>query len=238
MPLHNVNGQWIYYEDTGGEGTPVVLAHGILMDHEMFAPQVRGRKPGCRMITWDARCHGQTETTNDPFTYWDSADDLTGLLDHLEVERAVIGGMSQGGFVSLRFALQHPERTAALVLMNTQAGAEDPERLPAYRQMQQTWLTHGPVDELTQTIADLIIGDPQLNEIWIAKWKQLPREVLEQPGECLFGRDDISDRLGEISCPAIVFHGTADRSIEMELAIELCEGLSGCERVASTRSST
>jgi pimeloyl-ACP methyl ester carboxylesterase len=51
---------------------------------------------------------------------------------------------------------------------------------------------------------------------------------LKAPGDCLFERDDISDRLGEIGCPAIVFHGTADQSIEIELAEKLCEGLSGC----------
>jgi pimeloyl-ACP methyl ester carboxylesterase len=94
--------------------------------------------------------------------------------------------------------------------------------------MQQTWLEHGPVDELAQTIANLIIGDPMLNEVWIAKWRQLPRESLKAPGDCLFDRDDITDRLGEIESPAIVFHGTADQSIEIEKAEQLSEALPGC----------
>ena len=97
--------------------------------------------------------------------------------------------------------------------------------------MQQTWLQVGPVDELAEAIANLIIGDPVLNQVWIAKWRALPRESMRAPGDCLFNRDDISERLGEISCPAIVFHGTADQSIEMELAEKLCRGLSGCEGV-------
>src|SRR5487761_1260031 len=111
MPLHEVNGQWINYEDTGGDLGPVVLAHGLLMDRGMFAPQIEAAKVGTRFVTWDARCHGDTENTADPFSYWDLADDLKGLLDHLEIERAVIGGMSQGGFVALRFAL-NPRHTA------------------------------------------------------------------------------------------------------------------------------
>jgi 3-oxoadipate enol-lactonase len=97
--------------------------------------------------------------------------------------------------------------------------------------MQKTWLENGPVDELAEAIANLIIGDPVLNEVWIAKWKALPRESMREPGDCLFTRDDITERLGEISCPAIVFHGTADQSIEIELAEKLCDGLSGCEGV-------
>ncbi len=233
MPLAEVNGQRIWFEDTGGDGAPVILAHGFLMDHEMFAHQVGALAPQFRVITWDERGFGKTEFDGEPFSYWDSARDCLGLLDQLGIERAVLGGMSQGGFLSLRAALLAPERVRALVLIDTQAGTEDPERLPAYRQMQQTWLAAGPVDQLTEAIAGLIIGDPVLSEPWIAKWKELPRETLSAPGDCLFERDDISDRLGEIVCPAIVFHGTADRSIAIEKAQELCRGLSGCTGVVA-----
>jgi pimeloyl-ACP methyl ester carboxylesterase len=232
MPFAQVNGQRIRFEDSGGDGPPVILSHGFLMDREMFAPQVEALAPEFRVITWDERGFGETEFDGQPFTYWDSAADCLALLDHLGVDRAVLGGMSQGGFLSLRAALQAPERVRALVLIDTQAGLEDPERLPAYRQMQQMWLDVGPVDELAETIANLIIGDPSLNEQWIAKWRALPRESLRAPADCLFDRDDITDRLGEISCPALVIHGTADASIEMELAERLCAGLSGCAGVA------
>jgi 3-oxoadipate enol-lactonase len=231
MPFADVNGQRIRFDDSGGDGPPVILSHGFLMDREMFAAQVDALAPEFRVITWDERGFGETEFDGRPFSYWDSAHDCLGLLDHLGIDRAVVGGMSQGGFLSLRAALLAPERVRALVLMDTQAGVEDPERLPGYRQMRQAWLDAGPGDELAQTIADLIIGDPVLNDTWIAKWRELPRESMRAPADCLFDRDDISDRLGEISCPVIVFHGTADQSIEMEKAEELCGGLSGCSGV-------
>ena len=228
MPVAEVNGQRIRFEDSGGEGTPVILGHGFLMDREMFAPQVRELGEEFRLITWDERGFGETEFDGRPFTYWDSARDCLALLDHLGIERAVIGGMSQGGFLSLRAALLAPERVRGLVLIDTQAGVEDPERLPAYRQMQATWLQAGPVDELAAAIADLIIGEEELNAVWIEKWRGLPREAMDEPGNCLFERDDITDRLGEIQAPAIVFHGTADKSIEIELAEQLCAALPGC----------
>ncbi len=227
MPFADVNGQRLRYEDSGGDGPAVVLSHGFLMDHEMFAPQLPALIPEYRVITWDERGFGETEFDGEPFTYWDSAEDCLGLLDHLDIDQAVLGGMSQGGFLSMRAALLAPERVRALVLIDTQSGLEDPERLPAYRQMQEMWLTDGPVDQLTEAVANLIIGDPELNEVWIAKWRQLPNETLRAPGDCLFDRDDITERLGEISCPAIVFHGTADLSIEMERAEELSQGLPG-----------
>ena len=227
MPFAEVNGQRIRFDDSGGSGSPVILSHGFLMDREMFAPQVAALAPEFRVLTWDERGFGETEFDGQPFTYWDSARDCLGLLDYLGINQGVLGGMSQGGFLSLRAALLAPERVRALVLIDTQSGTEDPQRLPAYRQMQQTWLEVGPVDELAQTIANLIIGDPVLDEVWTAKWRKLPRESMRAPGDCLLDRDDITDRLGEISCPAIVFHGTADQSIEIEKAEQLSQALSG-----------
>ncbi len=227
MSYADIHGQRIRFEDSGGSGPSVVFSHGFLMDREMFAPQVQALSPEFRVITWDARGFGETEFDGQPFTYWDSAQDCLSLLDYLGIERAVFGGMSQGGFLSMRAALLAPERVRALVLIDTQSGVEDPERLPAYRQMQETWLEHGPVDELAETIANLIIGDPVLNKVWIAKWRLLPRESMAEPCNCLFDRDDITGRLDEISCPAIVFHGTEDQSIELELGEQLSRNLSG-----------
>src|SRR6202050_918870 len=126
MPFAKVNGQRIRFDDSGGSAPPVILSHGFLMDREMFAPQVQALAPDFRVITWDERGFGETEFDGEPFSYWDSAADCLGLLAHLGVDRAVLGGMSQGGFLSLRAALLAPERVRALVLMDTQAGHEEP----------------------------------------------------------------------------------------------------------------
>jgi pimeloyl-ACP methyl ester carboxylesterase len=228
MPYADVNGQRIRYEDTGGDGPAVILAHGFLMDRTMFAPQLEALAPEFRVIAWDERGFGETEFDGAPFTYWDSAKDVLGLMDALGVDSAVVGGMSQGGFVSLRAALLAPERVRALVLIDTQAGTEKPENRAGYQEMLDTWVSVGPVDELANDVAALILSDPALNDEWIAKWRARPKEGLAEPGRCLMDRDDVTDRLGEIACPAIVFHGTEDVAIEMELAEALCEGLPDC----------
>jgi pimeloyl-ACP methyl ester carboxylesterase len=229
LPLLDINGQWIYYEDTGGDGFPVVFAHGLLMDHEMFAPQVEARVPGCRVITWDARCHGQTETTDDPFTYWDSADDLKGLLDRLGIQQAAIGGMSQGGFVALRFALRYPERVAALILIDTQAGVEDPDKAATYELMLEVWEADGLPDQMAETIAAIILGNEWPGRgPWIAKWRQWTPSLLRPAFRTLVGREDIHDRLGTIKAPALVIHGIADAAIDIELAQRLCSELADC----------
>lgn len=231
MPHAAINGQNIYFEDTGGDGLPVLLAHGFLMDSEMFAPQVADLGPAFRLIVWDERGFGRTEFDGKPFTYWDSARDCLGLMDHLGLDRAVIGGMSQGGYLSLRAALTAPERILGLVLIDTQAAAEHAEKRAAYRQMLDTWASVGAVDELAQIIATIIIDDEHENPRWIAKWKARPPQAIVEPGRCLLERDDISHRLGEIRCPAIVIHGTRDTAIGMDSAQALADGLPGCEGV-------
>jgi 3-oxoadipate enol-lactonase len=68
MPVAEVHGLKLHYEDTGGAGLPLVLAHGFLMDSDMFEPQVRGLGGSHRLITWDARGHGRTVSGAGPFT--------------------------------------------------------------------------------------------------------------------------------------------------------------------------
>ena len=227
MPFADVNGQHLYFEDSGGDGPPVVFSHGFLMDHEMFAPQVAALRDRYRVITWDERAFGDTVFDGQPFTYWDSAADCLGLLDHLGIDRAVVGGMSQGGFLSLRVALTAPERVRALILLDTQAGTEDPAKIEAYTGMIDLWATAGPVDDLVNVVAGIIIDTPGENERWIAKWQSRPKEPMVQAGQCLMTRDDVTSRLGEITCPALVVHGTSDTAIEMERADELAAGLVG-----------
>jgi 3-oxoadipate enol-lactonase len=231
MPIAEVNGQGIFYTDSGGDGPAVLLAHGFLMDHEMFSPQVDALSGEFRVIAWDARGFGNTEFDGKPFDYWDNARDCLGLLDHLGLDRAVIGGMSQGGFCSLRVALLAPDRVRALVLIDTQSGAEDPEQAELYQDMIDAWVAVGPGEELARIISGIIIDSPDLDDIWIAKWQARPHELLREPGTCLLHRDDITDRLGEIDCPAFVVHGTEDTAIPMELAEALAAGLSGCAGV-------
>lgn len=232
MPYADVNGIRLYYEDTGGPGHPVVLAHGFFMDREMFAPQVAALGDTYRLVTWDERGHGDTKDAGEPFTYWDSARDCLGLLDHLGIDSAVVGGMSQGGYLSLRAALLAPERVAGLVLIDTQAGVDDDAARAGYEQLFRQWMAEGPSDDLVASLAGLIINDPEENERWMAKWQRryagAAARVMQQPARTLLDRDDISDRVAEIRCPALVVHGTADPAIDIERGRELCGRLPHC----------
>jgi pimeloyl-ACP methyl ester carboxylesterase len=229
MPFADVNGQHIYFEDSGGPGSPVIFSHGFLMDHEMFAPQVEELSDEFRCIAWDERGFGQTPA-NGPFSYYDSANDCLALLSHLGIDQAVLAGMSQGGFLSLRAALTAPERVKALVLIDTQAGVEDKDALPGYDAMRDEWMANGPAN-VQEVIASLILGGGCDPSPWYTKWAKLPKEHFRHAYGCLVDRDDVSSRLPEINCPAIIFHGDQDQAIGMPRAEMLAQGLDGCDQI-------
>ena len=82
-----------------------------------------------------------------------------GLLDHLGIEQAVLAGMSQGGFLSLRAALTAPERVRALILIDTQDRTEDPEKVPGYNQLIDAWTAPGgPPQEVLDVVAGIILA--------------------------------------------------------------------------------
>jgi len=232
MPHAEVNGQRLYYEDSGGDGPVVAFSHGLFMDESMFDPQVQALRDRYRCIAWDERGHGQTGDATGPFTYWDSADDVAALLGSLGVEHAVLAGMSQGGFLSLRCALTHPELVRGLILIDTQAGIEDPERLPYYQGLVERWTTDGPDQELLDIIAGLILGEGYDDTPrWQNQWRRLTNDNLVQLFTTLASREDIQDRLGEIKVPAMVIHGEQDASIPVAVARNLADGLPECEFV-------
>jgi len=140
--------------------------------------------------------------------------------------------MSQGGVVSLRFALAHPQRTAGLILIDTQAGVEDPEKAEQYDLMHDVWTGSGAADQLLDMVAAIIIGNhrPESAE-WKAKWKALDPPRLTPIYRTLMDRDDVTGRLGELRVPALVIHGTEDVAIDIDIAERLCANLSGCQGV-------
>ena len=232
MPIARVNGQSIYFEDTGGSGYPLIFSHGLLMDHAMFIPQIQALSGRYRCIAWDERGHGQTNDAAEPFSYYDSAADLAALLAHLGVRQAVLVGMSQGGYLSLRAALQYPQIVSGLILIDTQAQPEDPAKLPGYLQMVEAWIQQGLSDETASIIEHIILGDGFADAaLWKAKWKEFRAGNLQQIFNTLGTRDDISGRLSEIKAPALVLHGECDTAIETERAADMTKRLQNAQLV-------
>ncbi len=228
MPFAAVDDQRIHYQDSGGDGPAIILSHGFSMGHEMWEHQTAPlADAGWRVIAHDERGWGQT-TFTEPFDYWDLAADVLGLMDHLGIERAVLAGMSQGGFLSLRAALTSPERVRALVLVDTEAGVFSDEGRAGFQALFDTALTEGLSGEMGDALQMVLFGPDFADaRYWRGKWTSKPLSQWMAAKDCLFERDSIVDRVGEITCPSISFHGDLDMGIDMAAGRALSEGLGG-----------
>ncbi len=128
MPTIDRDGVSIYYE-AHGAGPALLLSHGYGATCRMWDGQVAAFADRYRMILWDMRGHGQSGDPSDPALYSAglTVGDMSAVLDACGVGRAIIGGLSLGGVMSLAFHLAHPARVRALLLCDTGPGFRNPE---------------------------------------------------------------------------------------------------------------
>ncbi len=117
------DGVGIHYE-VSGSGPAVLLSHGYSATCRMWDGQVAALSERWRVIVWDMRGHGESDSPEDQGLYSEahSIADMAAILRACGETRAVIGGLSLGGVVSLGFHLRHPEMTRALMLFDTGPG--------------------------------------------------------------------------------------------------------------------
>ncbi|MCY4654488.1 MAG: alpha/beta hydrolase [Dehalococcoidia bacterium] len=128
MPYASVNGVDLYYEEHGS-GYPLVWSHEFAGDYRSWKPQVQFFSRRYRVITYNARGYPPSDVPEslDDYTQEQAVDDLKGLLEHLSIERAHIGGLSMGGNVALNFGLTYPEMARSLIVAGTGSGSTDVE---------------------------------------------------------------------------------------------------------------
>jgi pimeloyl-ACP methyl ester carboxylesterase len=132
MPKSEINGINIYYEEAG-EGYPLIWSHEFAGDYRSWEAQLRFFSRRYRVITYSARGYSPSDipTRLDDYTQEQAVDDVRGLMEHLGIEKAHIGGLSMGGNVALNFGLTYPDMARSLVVAGTGSGSTDPE---AFRQ--------------------------------------------------------------------------------------------------------
>jgi len=123
MPEINRDGVNIYYE-VHGEGPPLLLTHGYSSTSAMWHEQIDALAKEHKLILWDMRGHGQSDYPDDANAYSEAltVDDMAAILDAVGAKRAIIGGLSLGGYMSLAFYRTHPERARALLIIDTGPG--------------------------------------------------------------------------------------------------------------------
>ncbi len=227
MPKVRVNDIELNYE-IHGQGYPVVFLHGFAGTVNMWHPQVPVLSRDYQFITYDARGHGQSESPPSADQY--SADivieDLFQLLGALGIEKAVVGGLSMGGYESLRFYLRHPEAVTALILMDTGPGYRNPVRREEWNLKQEeqakiletrgieAYITNAP----SYTPRELMLKQ---NPIGLA---HMDRKVVAQHDPLVI------ESLGEIKVPTLVLVGEKDTPF-LQASEYMAKVISGAQRV-------
>jgi 3-oxoadipate enol-lactonase len=200
-----------HYSDTG-TGLPVVLMHGFANDRTLWRLQAP-LASRYRIIAPDLRGFGSAPPTDGQPVSMDAyGDDIVKLLDQLGIERAVIGGISLGGYVTMSIALRHPGRVLATVMANTRAIGDNPTQRANRDAMAADVAKRGAI-----AVVDAFGEKPLRPDCPPAIKAEIRSMNLRQPAAGLIsatlGMRDRPDRtaaLGSLRVPTLVIHGTAD----------------------------
>ena len=222
MPTVTASDSVKLYVEVHGDGFPLMLSPGYCQTHENFRPQVEPFvAAGARVVLWDYRGHGESESPEDPDAYfWEQVlDDMERVLDWAAPGRpAVLGGLSFGGLASLHFAIAHPERVRALLLFDSGPGFKN-------REAQAGWEAQvGRIADRLEKIGFEGYVDGRASATAIGRRPDLPaaqaagRAIQAQNphGVARFGRrvvgpaPGVIDDLASIEAPALVLVGELD----------------------------
>jgi 3-oxoadipate enol-lactonase len=231
----NANGIETYYEIHGKEGAPwLVFSHSLACSVRMWDGQIAALKDRFRVLAYDTRGHGQSAAPKGAYTLEQMADDLHALLRNLEISRAHYVGLSMGGMIGQTFALKYPGVLQSLTLCDTTS------RYPAAAA--PLWQDRIRVAE-SQGLKPLV--QPTL-ERWFTEpfRKGKPEEVKKVAAQiektpvagyvgCCHAipKIDVTARLKQIKCPALVICGEDDPGTPPAMAREIHENLPGSKLV-------
>jgi 3-oxoadipate enol-lactonase len=213
----------IYYEEHGS-GEPVLLAYGIGGNAGMWEPNVEALSAGHRLILWEPRGHARSDSPENPqsvtFAHW--VRDLYDLMDHLGLGRAVVGGLSLGAGIATRFALDHPERVRALLVIDSSSASGLPLGVDnvVMRAKSIEVTLKGGMDAMAEfaiasnpNVAGRIKLDPGARKEIFDYYRMLTPIGYANALRALLQMDYITDRLGEITVPTLLVCGDEDPSL-------------------------
>ena len=208
MPYLSIPGVDLWYEDTGGSGTPVVLLHAASGTCECWVHQLPTFTAcGYRCISYDRRTWGRSRPTDSGPQPGFAGDDLHALLDALGLDRVHLVGTAAGAIPALDYALSHPERVRSLVVANTIGGVQEADYLDLQRGLRPQQIQDLPV-ELRELGPSYRGKDPE----GAARWLEIDlasRPYGRTPTQPL--RDLITyQRLASMRVPTMALSGEAD----------------------------
>lgn len=233
----SVNGAQIHYVSVG-QGTPMLLLHGYPLSGELFS---RNRDAlaaaGYRVITIDHRGYGQSVAPagapGDLATY---AADALGVMDQLNVPKAIIGGMSMGGPIAFEMWRTAPQRFTGLILINTLANPAGIVEQHIWKGMAQKASTFGPQSLAPELLKDMLTGMTRMNRpadaaflTGIVKQASVAGDVAG--ATVLATRPDSIPTLKTITVPTLIIEGVEDTVYPPEFSMKMMQNIAGSKLV-------
>ncbi|MCP3105008.1 alpha/beta hydrolase [Myxococcus sp. K15C18031901] len=217
MPMLNVNGTELHYEDTGGAGEPILFSHGLLWSTRLFDPQVDALRGRYRCVAYDHRGQGRSAVPSvnaiDMETlYLDALD----LISKLGLGPCHFVGLSMGGFIGMRIAARRPELLRSLTLVETSADPEPLANVPRYTLLNLIARLAGlrPVADPVMRImfGRTFLSDPNRAEeraLWRARLLENRRDIWRAVNGVI-RRNAVSHEVPNIRVPTLVIVGEED----------------------------
>ncbi len=204
------------YMRSAGTGVPVVLLHAFPLSSAMWLAQREGLAAACRVITPDLRGFGGSRLGDDEPSIDLMADDVAAVLDREGVERAVIGGQSMGGYVTMAFCRRHPDRVLGVILADTKAG-QDADQARQNRERIARQVESDGTGVLVEEVLPGLIGTTTRERRAMVYGRVRGLVQAAPPGavawaqRAMAGRPDSFDTLAALKTPALVIVGEEDR---------------------------
>ena len=232
MPLFSRDGVRLHYLDEG-RGPPVMLLHAFPLSSEMYRPQISALGSKYRFILPDLRGFGGSPALRRPIEMSAFAEDALALLDHLNVETAVVGGVSMGGYVTMALLQLDPSRVRALVLADTQMSADDEAGKQRREETARAVESRG-MDALVEALVPKLLAQPPRAEIQqevIRIIRANPPEGAAAATRGMALRPDSRNILARFAGPSLILVGEKDVLTPRTRAEELARVLGSAELV-------
>jgi pimeloyl-ACP methyl ester carboxylesterase len=201
------------YEEAG-RGFPLILLHGFPHNRSLWAGQLFGLSDRCRVIAPDLRGFGESPGAA-PWSMECFADDVAELMDRLSIDRAVLGGLSMGGYVAFEFLHRYPDKVHSLILADTRSGADNDETRSKRRDLQAVARTGGAVAVADAQISGMIGKTTRETRQDIVQRMHAMMSSASVEGivgalEAMMNRRDATPMLPEIEQPVLIVVGEED----------------------------
>jgi pimeloyl-ACP methyl ester carboxylesterase len=211
----HANGNNICYDDLGTGNIPIIFIHGFPFDKSMWQPQMDFFKKRYRVIAYDIRGFGKSTTGYEKISISLFADDLIRLMDGLLINKAIVCGLSMGGYILLNAIGRYPERFEAIILSDTQCIADSPDsKVKRYKIIEQL-LTNGLTDFAEQFVQNIFCEDS----------KRSKKELVDRIKKIIYSTESLTiagtlgamaqrietcSSLKEIAVPTLILCGKED----------------------------